>query len=67
MEYYDDDEHDAETTYCSVCGLAIAEPSEVCGNDCDIFCDVCVNDVHDYFTAVVKPVMEEVVKLKKVD
>ncbi len=65
MDYYD--ECDGNNICCSVCGLAIAEPSEVCGGDCDIFCDVCINDVHEYYNAVVKPVMEEVMKVKKVD
>lgn len=65
MDYYDD--CDDEITYCSVCGLSIDCPSAVGGNDCDIFCDVCVNDVHEYYNAVAKPVMEELVKLKKVD
>ena len=65
MDYYD--ECDGNNIYCSVCGLAIAEPSEIAGTDCDIFCDVCVNDITEYYTTVFEPVMQELVKLKKVD
>jgi len=66
MEYYDGD-FDGGSIYCSVCGLAIAEPSAICGIDYDVFCDSCVIDVNEYYNTVITPVLDEVIKLKKVD
>jgi len=52
--------------YCSCCGIAITEPSEIRIDD-DIFCDSCAIDVTEYYNTVITPVLDEVIKLKKVD
>ena len=65
MEYYDGD-FDGGSNYCSCCGIAITEPSEIRIDD-DIFCDSCGIDVSEYYNTVITPVLDEVIKLKKVD